>query len=171
MNRQQKIAELKAQIAELEKITSEQRFLELIDGMTIKIDKDKYPGLTFFFKGDTCYLEIQKSILWVRYAEIWQVFEVEFGMKYDEIQSFIKDQMEQHFKMRGATPEAYPKDYGYLMEQHFKMRGATPEEEMHQQDAKMEQHFRMRGATPCTSKFKPRPIMPLFPTDRVEQNF
>ena len=106
MNRQQKIAELKAQIAELEKITPEQRFLELIDGMTVKIDKDKYPDSTFFFKGDKYYLEIQKSRLWVRYAEIWQVFKVEFGMQYDEIQSFIKDQMEQHFKMMGGvTPD------------------------------------------------------------------
>ena len=104
MNRQQKIAELKAQIAELEKITPEERFLELIDGMTVKIDKDNYPNSTFFFKGDTCYLELEKSRLWVRYAEIWQVFEVEFGMSYDEVQSFIKSQVEQHFKMRGVTP-------------------------------------------------------------------
>jgi hypothetical protein len=118
MNRQQKIAELKAQIAELEKITPEQRFLELIDGMTVKIDKDKYPDSTFFFKGDKCYLELENSTLWGRYAEIWQVFEVEFHMNYQ-----------------------------------------------------VEKHFRMRGATPCTSKFKPRPEMPQFPTDRVEQNF
>ena len=104
MNRQQKIAELKAQIAELEKITPEERFLELIDGMTVKIDKDKYPDSIFFFKGDKCYLELENSRLWVRYAEIWQVFEVEFGMSYDEVQSFIKSQVEQHFKMRGVTP-------------------------------------------------------------------
>jgi hypothetical protein len=126
MNRQQKIAELKAQIAELEKITPEQRFLELIDGMTVKIDKDNYPDSTFFFKNDKCYLEIKNSTLWVRYAEIWQGFEVEFGMKYDEIQSFIKDQMEQHFKIGGVTPTTNAFKLWPMMEQHFKMRGVTP---------------------------------------------
>jgi hypothetical protein len=125
MNRQQKIAELKAQIAELEKITPEQRFLELIDGMTIKIDKDNYPDSTFFFKGDTCYLELENSTLWVTDAEIWQVFELEFGMNYGKIQSFIKDQVEQHFKMTGVTPgELIITDY-HEMEQHFKMMGTT----------------------------------------------
>jgi hypothetical protein len=123
MNRQQKIAELKAQIAELEKITPEERFLELIDGMTIKIDKDKYPDSTFFFKGDKCYLELENSILWGRYAEIWQGFEVEFGMKYHEIQPFIKDQMEKHFKIMAVTPYSLNWVVAKLVEQHFKMRG------------------------------------------------
>jgi hypothetical protein len=127
MNRQQKIADLKAQIAELEKITPEQRFLELIDGMTVKIDKDKYPDWTFFLKGDTCYLELENSTLWVAYFEIWQVFEVEFGMNYHEIQPFIKDQMEQHFKMRGVTPCHCHYLTNFMMEQHFKMRGVTPD--------------------------------------------
>jgi hypothetical protein len=149
MNRQQKIAELKAQIAELEKITPEQRFLELIDGMTVKIDKDKYPGSIFFFKDDKCCLELENSILWVRYAEIWQVFEVEFGMKYDEIQSFIKDQMEQHFKMRGVT----------TVNLGLSLR------------CSMGQHFKMRGVTPVMGWSSPRPEMPQFPADRVEQHF
>ena len=126
MNRQQKIAELKAQIAELEKITPEARFLELIDGMTVKIDKDKYPNSIFFFKGDKCYFELGNSRLWVRYVEMWEVFEVEFGMKYDEIQSFIKDQMEKHFRMRGVTPYDDLDDNDPEVEQHFEMMGVTP---------------------------------------------
>ncbi len=143
MNRQQKIEELKAQIAELEKITPEQRFLELIDGMTVKIDKDNYPGSTFFFKDDTCYFELGNSRLWVRYAEIWQVFEVEFDMNYDEIQSFIKDQMEQHFIIRGVTPVKVSTRVPFLVEQHFKMRGVTPSEYIDFDVQAMEQHFKI----------------------------
>jgi len=126
MNRQQKIAELKAQISELEKITPEERFLDLIDGMTVKIDKDKYPDSIFFFKGDKCYLELEKSRLWVTYDEVWQVFEVEYGMAYGEIQAFIRDQVEQHFKMREVTPSLADCLLYQVVEQHFKMREVTP---------------------------------------------
>jgi hypothetical protein len=121
MNRQQKIEELKAQIAELEKITPEERFLELIDGMTVKIDKDKYPESTFFFNDDKCYLELENSTLFFRYTEVLKVFEVEFGMEHDEIPLFIKDQMEQHFKMRGVTPLGIYDNDLFGVEQHFKI--------------------------------------------------
>jgi len=145
MNKQQKIAELKAQISELEKITPEQRFLDLIDGMIVKIDKEKYPDSTFFFNGDKCFFELEKSTLWVRYAEVWQVFNVEFGMGYSEIQSFIKNQVEQHFKMMGVTPNAFEEFPWYTVEQHFKMMGITHAGGRCDKSKGMEQHFKMRG--------------------------
>jgi hypothetical protein len=81
------------------------------DGIVVKtMDGRDVKQLTYFKcddpfpLGDMCYLELENSTLWVADAEIWQVFEVEFGMNYGKIQSFIKDQVEQHFKMTGVTP-------------------------------------------------------------------
>lgn len=104
MTRQQRILELKAELERLEKATPEERFLEFIDGLTIKIDKEKYPDSIFFFRGEECQIEIQKSIVWFRYEGFWKVFEDEFGMKYQQIQDFMKIQLEEHFKMKGVSP-------------------------------------------------------------------
>ena len=113
MNKQQaleKIEALKREISDLEKITNqsdlskEERFLQLIDGLTIKIDKEKYSDSIFFFKGNDYYFEIEKTDIWCSYDQVWSVFKREYGMNYDGIQVFIKDMVERHFKMNGVTP-------------------------------------------------------------------
>ena|SRR3970040_1586539 len=88
-------------------IKKEDRFLELIDDLEIKIDKKIYPKSTFFFKGDVLLFEqdSKNDTFWCNYYEIWSVFGKEYHMKYEEIQSFIKNMMERHFKMKVFTPQ------------------------------------------------------------------
>jgi hypothetical protein len=122
MHRQQRIAELKAELARLEKVTPEERFLELIDGLTIKIDKEKHPDSIFFFRGEECHIEIRKSTIWFRYVGFWKVFEDEFGMDYQQIRGFLEIQLEEHFKMKGVTPRITEAGSSSPVEEHFKMK-------------------------------------------------
>ena len=75
--------------------------MELIDDLEIKVDEEKYPYSIFFFKEDKLLFEqdSRSDVFWCNYDKIWSVFEKEYHMKYEEIQSFIKDMMEKHLKM------------------------------------------------------------------------
>ena len=82
------------------KPTPEQRFLELIQGLEIKLDAD-YPDSIYFFKQDTYFVELdfKNKIIWFRYLGFWSVFEKEYGLDYDEIQQLLKNLLEKHFKL------------------------------------------------------------------------
>lgn len=66
------------EIIDKPEITPEQRFLEILNGCEIKIEKEKYPNSVFLFKNGECYFEIENLILWCRYKHVWQIFENEF---------------------------------------------------------------------------------------------
>lgn len=101
------IDELNELIENSQKITKEQRFLELFQGLEIKSDIEKYPDSVFFFRGDEFILEIKNSHLWVSYTKVWRVFKDEFHMNYSETKEFIKDMVEKHFKWKGLTTGSY----------------------------------------------------------------
>ncbi len=116
MNKQettQRLALIESETKELKKIieapkrTREQVFLEMIDGLTIKIDKEKYSNSILFFKDDKFFIEIEKSTIWVSYKYIWLVFESEFQMNYGETHTFLDDMMEKYFKIKGVMPTNY----------------------------------------------------------------
>ena len=85
--------------------TKEQRFFELFNGLQLKFDFEKYRDRLFFFRGDEVWLEydLKDKYLWVSH-EKWEVFEDEYSMDYDEIQTFIKNMVERHFNLKGVTP-------------------------------------------------------------------
>lgn len=106
----------------------EKLFLELIDGFEWKYDVDKYPFSLFGFKDDICILNFfnmekinhkkiilcyrlrikqnfQNYSVWVNYDKTWSIFEKNFKMKYNDIQSFINDMLENHFKISGIKTE------------------------------------------------------------------
>jgi hypothetical protein len=109
------------------KQTPEELFLSMWEGCTVKIDKEKYPDSIFFFKGDQWMFEIENSILWCRYDKVWGRLSDINGLDYKDTQSFIRNLMEKHFKMKGVTPYGLGGFVGGWMEKHFKMKGVTPE--------------------------------------------
>ncbi len=87
------------------KPTPEARFAELIQELEFVTNKS-YPDSEFYFKGKDVYFEHDKKTkyLWCDYDKIWSVFEKEYGMKYEEIQVFIKEQVTEHLKLKDITP-------------------------------------------------------------------
>ena len=138
MNKQEALERLSALEAETKKLreiieqpeqkSKQERFLELISGVTLKFDKSKYLNSTFGFRGDDFIFEYnsESKCLWLSYYKIWRVFEIEYNLKYDYIQSFIKGVVEEHFKFKGVTPVEFRYGNTFLVEEHFKFKGVTP---------------------------------------------
>jgi hypothetical protein len=126
-------AELEAELKQVEeilqqpKISREERFLGLINGLQLKFDFEKYRDRLFFFRGDEVWLEydLKYKYLWVSH-EKWEVFENEYSMDYDEIQTFIKNMVGRHFNLKGVTPQRLTADFNTLVERHFNLKGVTP---------------------------------------------
>lgn len=107
---QQRLAELKAEKQELPKVietnpTHEQRFLELIQGLKIRLNPD-YPNSIPFFKMDRCFIELDLKIkiIWLSSRFFWLVFEREFALNDYEIGELMKTLLQKYFKLEGFTP-------------------------------------------------------------------
>jgi len=143
-------AELRKIIDAPEKPTPEEIFWQLCEGLTLKIDKEKYPNSTFLFKDDKYFFEYDSKNrnLWCSYKHIWGVFEKEYSMQYSDIQSLIKLLVEEHFKCKGITPLL---DYTFArhwVEEHFKCKGITPLLDYTFARHWVEEHFKCKGITP-----------------------
>jgi hypothetical protein len=89
--------------------SKEEVFWELMMRTTsIKIDQEKYPNQTFGFVNDKLLwqYDAENGFLWLSDKDIWSVFEKQYSLKYTDIQLFIKNLVEEHFKFRGVTPLA-----------------------------------------------------------------
>src|SRR5690606_11398425 len=86
---------------EAPEVTAEARFLQLVENVQVKRDLEKYPNSVFFFNGEKLLAEYDKRFpknLWIAW-NILDVFENEYKMQYVEIQAFMREQVEKHFKM------------------------------------------------------------------------
>ena len=60
--------------------------------------------ITYYRDGQWVFQQdIKDKILWCYYYEVWQVFERDFGMKYDEIQALQKDVVGETLNCRDFT--------------------------------------------------------------------
>ena len=122
----------------------EKLFLELVEGFQWKYDLEQYPNYLFAFKDDififeiynsesinpkkiiSCYrFEIKQDLknadIWINYDKIWSIFESKFEMKHDDIQFFMKDMVEKHFKIRVNITQKKFMSAIAVVEKHFKM--------------------------------------------------
>src|SRR5690606_38012308 len=107
---QQRIDTLRSEINKLEKIintpvlspgkTVEERFWELVSDTTLKFDFVRYMNTIFGFRGDeyVCEYDFKNNYLWLRYSTVWSVLEKEYDLNYGEIQSIVKNEVEEYFK-------------------------------------------------------------------------
>ena len=135
-------------------MTKEERFIELVTGLEIKINDQIYPNSMFWFKGDECFFELslensglspkqaiiywrftnknldcKQGFFWCSYSNVWYIFETEFDMKYNETKDFIKNMMENYIKIKNVTPcgcGLNPK-FSDEMEDNFKINNVTPD--------------------------------------------
>ena len=84
-------------------------FKSILDGLTVYLN-DRYPDSVFYKKENEILFELCKSknddkiYFFVNYEKVWSVFYAKYKMKYDDIQLFIKEQVEKHLKLEGVTP-------------------------------------------------------------------
>ena len=66
----------------------------------------EYPDSIFYKKNGEFVMEQdnKNEKFFFYYYEIWSIFEDFFGYNYDEIQSILKDWLEQTLKLEGFTP-------------------------------------------------------------------
>lgn len=102
--------------------TIEERFKKLTEGLTRKVDFDRWPDDIFFFRGKKCLFEYDfiSGHLWCDREKVWKVLECEGCYSYEDIQAFIKKQVETHFKLMEVTPISIYHYLNHLAEQHFK---------------------------------------------------
>ena len=84
-----------------ERLTKEERFRQLVDGLTFHPTKDGY-----VYKRDTQWIFALKKTnhFWVNYSNFWKIFEDEYGMKYIEVKDFIEYQILETMKRKASTP-------------------------------------------------------------------
>ena len=79
---------------------------ENLNGTTIKLN-DKYPQSVFYLKNDKVLFELYQDgknrEFYVRYDDIWSVFETKYSMEYADIQAFIKNAVETDLKLGSIT--------------------------------------------------------------------
>jgi hypothetical protein len=97
-------------------------------GLVMKTDQERYPDLIFWFKQDRCYFQydIETGFLWCEHDLVWGVFERELNWGYPQIESFIKNKVEEHFKNKDVTPVAQDIPKRRWVEEHFKNKDVTP---------------------------------------------
>ena len=108
--KQERIAALEAEIAELKKPdkTPGERFWELVSDTTLKFDFVRYPNTIFGFR-DGKYVwefDFRNNYLWLRHSTVWYVLETEYSLDYNDVQALVRSEVEEHFKCRGLTPES-----------------------------------------------------------------
>lgn len=90
-------------------ISKEDMFFELIQDLEVKVDLEKFPYSTFFFKNKEIWFEIWKKqdeeygYFYCSYNKMWSIFKDEYRLNSVEIKYFIKDMIEKYFKMN-LTP-------------------------------------------------------------------
>ena len=89
----------------------------------------------------------KNSYLWCKYNEIWKYLEDNYSSKYNDIQSFIKDRLEEHTKMNVLTVCVHEMNMYELLEEHTKMNVLTVGRSFNGRHAKLEEHTKMNVLT------------------------
>ena len=126
--KQERIAALEAEIAELKKPdkTPGERFWELVSDTTLKFDFVRYPNTIFGFRDGKYVLEydFKNNHLWLRYSTVWSILEYEYSLNYGDVQSLVKNEVEEYFKCKVVTPNLGATGRTNLVEEHFKKQNS-----------------------------------------------
>ena len=104
----------------------EEFFLEKLNSCE-KVVNEKFPDSVFFKCQDKVLFEQdnKNKYFWVRYNNVWSVFEDRFKLYYKDTQKFIRGMVEKHLKLDGFTTEQFISIYMELVEKHLKLDGFT----------------------------------------------
>lgn len=96
-------------------------FGDFIKGLTRRFDFELWPDWIFFFRAEECLFQygLNCNYLWCHRKKIWSVLGCEGQYSYDEVRSFIKKHVGQHFKSMGVISNAIAFDSAKGVEYHF----------------------------------------------------
>lgn len=107
-------------------IPKEHLFIDLIQDLEVKIDKEEYPHSFFLFKGENVWFEIYKKNnddygqICCSYKNYWSVFENEYGLNYGQVQLFTNDMVKKYLKIMNLTSLYSMNKNLQMAEEHFK---------------------------------------------------
>ena len=115
-------------LIEKESQSAKSFFLNYIQGLEVKINKKRYIDSVFYFKNGCCLFEYNEKNgdLYCKYDGFWSVFEREYNMDHQQIQAFIKNGVEEHFKIKVTTLIRRFIIAIFMVEEHFKIKVTTP---------------------------------------------
>ena len=120
--------------------------IEFIQNILNKIKpmcSDKYPNHIFFFIEDKFYFEIESSMIWCRSQHFWEVLETKYFLEHTDIQFLIKSMVEEHFKMKGLTPNWRGSKVVEWVEEHYKNNNLIPYHANQIYSSNIEEHFKI----------------------------
>ncbi len=90
----------------------------------------------------------KNEYLWCNNVEIWSFFETNFSTNYNDIQSFIKELLDEHNKLSVSTPASYFRGSNLILEEHNKLSVSTPDNVRDGMDIALEEHNKLSVSTP-----------------------
>jgi len=91
------------------------------------------------------FKQYENRFFYVSYNDIWSKFEKETKLKYLEIQSIVKDILEEGFKIKGITPQSYVPFKIMLFEEGFKIKGIASNRAVGTEYSLLEESFKLKG--------------------------
>jgi hypothetical protein len=87
---------------ELGKISSEEKFLEMLNGCTVEISDtcvtfNKPEGWMFQYNKKNGYF-------WCQYDRVWSVFRYEYGHNWQKFSELCVSMVDEHLNWKGVTP-------------------------------------------------------------------
>ncbi len=125
-------------------------FDNLLSQMVIKEDQKRFPDRIFFFIGDECpmNLGLKNWSLWCSHDAIWSILEKKFGNNYIDVQTFIKNVVQQYFKNKEVIPVSDGDEQFIKVEQYFKNKGVNPQSDTFGISSYVKEHFDSKEITP-----------------------
>ena len=104
----------------------EKLFLELFSRLHVddKTYQSEYRAGYFLLDSNyikRCFYDFKNNELLIDYRSIWELFDIRFDMKYDDIQLFMDDMLEEHFKLYDTKAYSSWEPAKCLLEEHFKL--------------------------------------------------
>ncbi len=90
----------------------------------------------------------KNGCLYCKYNEIWSFFETNFSPNYSEIQSFIKNLLEEHDKLSVSIPDTLTSVNGCDLEEHDKLSVSIPYNGLIYFSVNLEEHDKLSVSIP-----------------------
>ena len=95
-------------------IKSPMDFLHLFDDLDVVQSEEQKDWILFRNKPkhNLMIYDRKKEEVYINYIDIWSFLEYKFGLKYSEINSLIKEWLDEVYNLRGVTMDSFLKSTG-----------------------------------------------------------